>query len=131
MNSIAPQADLQAEFLALLDAAVRAHAGDLHIRLSGDRAVVGATIRGDQVVVTEWPAERLESVLPAVFGLCDKADAYVYGSSRSMRMTGERVALPETVSMILAQFLAPKDGGRVFVARITREGDVCCGSCGG
>jgi hypothetical protein len=131
MTIIAPEADLQAEFQAILDAVVRAHAGELSIRIAGDRAQVIATIRGEQVQIADWSASRLESVLPAAFALCDKADAYVYGSARSMRMTGERMALPETVSMILAQFFAPKDGGRVFVARITREGDTCCGSCGG
>ncbi len=131
MNNIAPTADLQAEFQAILDAVVRAHAGDFSIRLAGDRALLGATVRGEAVQVADWPASRLESFLPAVFALCDKADTYVYGSSRSMRMTGERMALPETVSMILTQFFAPKDGGRVFVARITRESDTCCGSCGG
>lgn len=131
MNSIAPEADLQAEFQAILDAVVRAHAGEFSIRLSGDRALLGATVRGEPVQIADWSASRLETFLPAIFALCDKAEGYVYGSARSMRMTGERMALPESVTMILAQFFAPKDGGRVFVARITRESDTCCGSCGG
>lgn len=131
MTVVTPTADLQAEFRALLDAAARAHAGDLHIRLDGGRARVVATLQGQPTEVAQWPAERCETMLPAVFALCDKAEGYTYGSSHSLRMTGERAPLPAGVSMVLAQFFPAKDGGRHLVCRLTYEGDVCCGSCGG
>ncbi len=131
MNAIPPAADLKKEFLAFLDAAARAHAGELFVRLEGDRALVMATIRGEQVQVAEWPAARCEPFLTAAFAACDKADAYEYGAARSMRMSGVETPLPEGVSMVLVQFFAPKDGGRHLVCRLTYAGDVCCGSCGG
>lgn len=131
MNSIAPKSDLQAEFLAYLEAAARAHAGEFHIRLDGDRAMVIATVRGEPAHVTTWSAGRCEALLRAAFSLCDGAGDYDYGSARSMRMTGANAALPEGVSMVLVQFMPPKDGGRHLVVRLTYQGDVCCGSCGG
>lgn len=131
MSAVTPAADLQNEFKALLDAAARDHAGDLHIRIEGDRAVVIETVRGEPKQVAEWPAVRCQSLLPAVFDLCDKAEGYVYGSVHSLRLTGERMRMPEGVSMVLVQFFAPKDGGRHLVCRLTYEGDICCGSCGG
>lgn len=131
MTAAAALADLQSEFRSLLEAAAEVHAGDLHIRLEGDAAKVIATVRGQPAAVTEWPAERCESFLGAVFALCDKADGFRYGEARSLRMSGERFALPGKVSGALVQFLPPTQGGRVLVVRINYEGDACCGSCGG
>lgn len=126
-----PIADLQADFRSLLAAAADVHAGDVHIRLDGSQARVAAMVRGQVVPVTDWPVERCEAYLAAVFALCDKADAYVHGSARSMRMTGERLALPGGVSGCMVQFLPPADGDRVLVVRLNYVGDACCGSCGG
>ncbi|GEM_PF-1985757 len=131
MTVLTATADLQSEFRDLLEAAAAAHAGDLHIRLEGDVAKVFATLRGQATAVIEWPAARCESFLSAVFGLCDKADAFTYGTARNMRLSGERFTLPGKVSGCLVQFLPPSDGGRVLVVRINYEGDACCGSCGG
>lgn len=131
MNALSSHKDLQNEFLALIESAACAHANDLHIRVAGDRAQVMATVRGEALPVAEWPLSRCEDLLSAAFALCDKADDYVYGSARSMRMTGERAALPEGVTMALVQFMPAKDGGRHLVARLSYAGDVCCGTCGG
>jgi hypothetical protein len=128
MTHIAP---LQAEFLALLDTAARHHANDLHIRIEGERAMVRATVSGSVMDVADWPASRCGELLPAAFRLTDGEDDYVYGDSRSARMTGARVALPATVSMVFLQFFPARDGQRHLVARITRESDTCCGTCGG
>lgn len=124
-------ADFQSDFRSLLTAAADVHAGDVHIRLDGPRAKVAATVRGQVVPVADWPAEHCQDFLGAVFALCDKADAYVYGSARAMRMTGERLALPDKVSGCMVQFLPPADGDRVMVVRLNYQGDACCGSCGG
>lgn len=131
MTAITATADLQTEFRSLLEAAAEVHAGDLHIRLEGGAAKVVATVRGQAAPVTEWPAARCEAFLGAVFALCDKADSFTYGAARSMRLSGERFALPAKVSGCLVQFLPPSDGGRLLVVRINYEGDACCGSCGG
>jgi hypothetical protein len=32
---------------------------------------------------------------------------------------------------VLMQFMPAADGGRRLVARISYQGDMCCGSCGG
>jgi hypothetical protein len=131
MTAIPTTTHLQSEFAALLNAAAEAHAGDLHIRLDGDTARVGATVRGQPAAITTWPAERCEAFLSAVFALCDGADSFRYGSARSMRLSGERLELPAKVSGCLVQFLAPVEGGRVLVVRINYQGEACCGSCGG
>lgn len=131
MTAVQNSTHLQSEFAALLQAAAEAHAGELHLRLDGDQARVGATVRGQPAAVAAWPAERVESFLSAVFALCDGADAFTYGSARSMRLSGERLTLPAKVSGCLVQFLPPVDGGRVLVVRINYQGDACCGSCGG
>lgn len=122
---------LEAEFNSLLLSAARDHASQIFIRLAGERAEAVATISGGDVVMADWPAERALEILPAAFGLCDSADPYAPGSARTVQMTGQNNALPAGIRSILVQFLPPRDGGRVLVARITREGDTCCGTCGG
>lgn len=131
MSVAAPAADAQAELLALLDAAVSAHANVVQVRVDKDAAVIEIMAAGSPVDVREVPLSRCADLLPALFSLCDEADDYVYGSSRSARMTGVKMALPAGVSMVFVQFFPARDGQRHMVARLTYDGDVCCGSCGG
>lgn len=124
--------DLSREFATLLTAAMDIHASEIQVALDGDQAPVTANIRGERLKVAEWPADRCPAMLKAAYGLCDGAgEDFAYGKSYSLRMTGERFRLPPGVTMILMQFLPPRDGARHLVARVSREADVCCGTCGG
>lgn len=124
--------DLRAEVATLLTTAADIHASEVQVALDGDTARVTATIRGERLDVVRWPTARCPAIMEAAYGLCDGAgDDFAYGKTHSLRMTGERFRLPAGVTMILMQFLPPRDGGRHLVARFTREADVCCGSCGG
>lgn len=133
MNAIAtPAAELQAEFLTLVEAAARRHAGQFEIRIEAGRAVAVIGVDGQGETLAEWPADHCRALLPAAFALIDGAvGAYEYGSFRSGLMTGARAPLPAGVATVFLQFFAAREGARHLVARITREGDVCCGTCGG
>ncbi len=122
--------DPKAELLSLLDAAVAAHANLVQIRVESGRALVETLAAGRVVAVVDWPLERCSEALPAAFALCDGADDYQYGSSRTARMTGETVALPAGVAMVFIQFFPARDGQRHLVARLTYDSDTCCGTCG-
>jgi hypothetical protein len=131
MNVVSAAADMQAEFQSLLSETVRRHGKELTIRINGDKALAMAKIDSGEEILAEWPASRCEAFLTAVFGLCDQADPYTYGSSRSLFMTGEKATLPVELRTVLVQFMPFKDGGRHLVARLTYQGDMCCGTCGG
>ena len=119
------------ELPTLLEQAVAAHANLVQVRLDGGRAVVEIMASGSVVAATGWPLEHCSQVLPATFGLCDGADDYQYGSSRTARMTGEKLALPAGITMVFLQFFPARDGQRHLVARLTYDSETCCGTCGG
>ena len=123
--------DPKAELLSLLKHAVTVHATLLQIRVEGGRALVETLAAGQVIDVVDWPLERCAQALPAAFALCDGADDYQYGSSRTARMTGEAAALPPGLTMVFMQFFPARDGQRHLVARLTYDSDTCCGSCGG
>lgn len=129
MNMIAP--DANTEITKLLQAAIAAHANVVQIRVAGDTAVIETLATGTVVATEEWPLARCAEVLPAAFRLCDEADDYEYGSSRSARMTGTKAPLPKGLTMVFLQFFPARDGQRHLVARLTYDSDTCCGTCGG
>lgn len=131
MTVAAPAADAQAELLALFDTAVSAHANVVQVRVDKETAVIEIMAAGNPVDAREIPLSRCLDLLPALFSLCDESDDYVYNSSRSARITGMKMPLPAGVSMVFVQFFPARDRQRHMVARITYDGDVCCGSCGG
>ena len=121
----------QIEMLSLLEEAVAAHANVVQVRLEDGRALVETLATGQVVATRQWPGSRCQEALPAAFGLCDESDGYEYGTSRSAKMTGLKVALPKGVTMVFIQFFPPRDGQRHMVARLTYDSDTCCGTCGG
>jgi hypothetical protein len=129
MNMITPEA--QAEVLNLFEAAVAAHANVVQFRVSGEAAVVETLATGSVVDSREMPLARCADLLPAAFRLCDEADDYQYGTSRSARMTGLKAPLPKGLTMVFLQFFPARDGQRHLVARLTYDSDTCCGTCGG
>ncbi|MDO8607774.1 MAG: hypothetical protein Q7R40_14650 [Phaeospirillum sp.] len=131
MTVIAASLDPKAEMLALLNNAVAAHANVVQIRVAGDDAMVETLATGAVVATAGWTLARCAQALPAVFGLCDGADDYEYGSTRTARMTGEKAPLPPGVTMVFIQFFPARDGQRHLVARLTYDSDTCCGTCGG
>jgi hypothetical protein len=118
-------------FTDLLQLAAGAHASELTLRVENGQASVVAMVRGDAAQLAQWPESEAAPFLAQAFAVCDGADDFVPGVSRMMRMTGERAALPAGVATALVQFLPPREGGRHLVVRLSYEGDVCCGTCGG
>jgi hypothetical protein len=118
-------------FLDLVHNAAGAHASEVNLRIEDGEAKVVAMIRGDAALMASWPAAETGAFLAQAFALCDGADSFTPGSSRMMRMTGERAPLPAGIATVLVQFLPPRDGARQLVVRLSYEGDVCCGTCGG
>lgn len=129
MNVLSPES--QVEFLSLLEHAVAAHANVVQVRLVGETAIAEIVATGTVVASREMPTARCAELLPSAFALCDEADTYQYGASRSARMTGLKVALPQGVVMVFLQFFPARDGQRHLVARLTYDSDTCCGTCGG
>jgi hypothetical protein len=123
--------DPTSEVQSLLANAVALHANVVQIRVAGDRALAETLAAGRVVDLRDWPLERCAEMLPAAFALCDGPDDFEYGTSRSARMTGEKVPLPTGVTMVFNQFFPARDGQRHLVARITYDADTCCGTCGG
>ena len=119
------------EFLTLLNAAKAAHANLIQVRVDKGRALVETMAAGQVVATEDWPLEHCSAALPSAFALCDGPDDYQYGSSRSTRMTGEKVPLPPGLTMVFVQFFPARDGQRHLVARLTYDSDTCCGTCGG
>lgn len=111
--------------------AANVHATEMQLRRGDDgQDLLVAMVRGDAALMATLDAMQSDAVLAQAFAACDGGGDYVAGTARMMRMTGESVTLPKGVTQILMQFMA--DGGaRRLVARISYDGDVCCGSCGG
>lgn len=122
---------MTATFAELLTSAATLHANEIQLR-AGDESPdqVVAMVRGDSVLVAELAEGAAADFLAQAFSACDGADDYRAGAGRMMRLTGERLALPKGIAQVLMQFLPP-GGARQLVARISYDGDVCCGSCGG
>lgn len=106
------------------------HANEIQVRTAEGGHHLVAMVRGDAVVMGELDADQVAAFLDQAFGLCDGADDYRAGAGRMMRLTGERLDLPTGIAQVLMQFLPP-GGVRQLVARLSYDGDVCCGSCGG
>lgn len=106
------------------------HANEIQVRTAESGHQLVAMVRGDAVVMGELDADQALIFLDQAFALCDGADDYRAGAGRMMRLTGERLALPKGIPQVLMQFLPP-GGARQLVARISYDGDVCCGACGG
>lgn len=121
----------QEAVLKTLAVAARSHALDLQVKMAGDKAALTVTMAGEAVEVGSVPADDVEAFMTAAWSLCDGNGAFQYGTYQSAKMTGEKAALPPDVSVIHLQFSPRKDGARHLVARITRSGDTCCGTCGG
>ncbi|CAA7621334.1 conserved hypothetical protein [Magnetospirillum sp. LM-5] len=118
-------------FLDLVHNAAAAHASEVNLRIEDGRTQVVAMVRGDAILMAETGAEQAQTFLADAFSRCDGADSFTLGSARMMRMTGERAPLPDGISTALVQFLPLREGGRALVVRLSYEGDVCCGTCGG
>lgn len=123
--------ETRSPLLALLADAVAAHANVVQVRLESGGAVVETLAAGRVEASAQWSLDQCAAALPSAFALCDEANDYDYGSSRSARMTGVKTPLPAGVSMVFLQFFPPRDGQRHLVARITYDADTCCGTCGG
>lgn len=122
---------MTAPFAQLLTSAATIHANEIQLR-AGDQGLdqVVAMVRGDSVLMAELDETATADFLAQAFSACDGAEAYQPGASRMMRLTGERLDLPKGIAQVLMQFL-PQGGARQLVARISYDGDVCCGTCGG
>lgn len=122
---------MKSTFAELLNAAATLHANEIQLRAGEDGPErVVAMVRGDAVLMAELEAAQADALLAQAFSACDGADSYQPGTARMMRLTGERLALPQGIAQVLMQFL-PQGGARRLVGRIAYDGDVCCGSCGG
>lgn len=117
--------------LETLNVAARSHAHDLQIRLAGDQAIMAVTVDGQLHEIGSLAADDCETLLSAAYALCDGDGQFQYGTYQSAKMTGEKAPLPPDISVIHLQFSPRKDGARHLVARFTRSGDTCCGTCGG
>jgi hypothetical protein len=118
-------------FLDLVHNAAAAHASEINLRSEDGRARVVAMVRGDSMLMAEAGADQAQAFLADAFARCDGADTFMPGSARMMRMTGERAPLPAGIATALVQFLPEREGGRTLVVRLSYDGDVCCGTCGG
>ncbi|OJX70336.1 hypothetical protein [Magnetospirillum sp. 64-120] len=111
--------------------AANVHASEIQLRRGEDgQDSLVAMVRGDAVLMATLDQGAAETFLGQAFAVCDGAESYAPGIGRMMRLTGERLELPKGVSQVLMQFMAA-GGARRLVSRISYEGDVCCGSCGG
>lgn len=131
MTTITAALDLRADFLSLLEEAAAAHANIVQLRLDGVAAIMETLATGTVVARAEGRLADCAQMLPAIFALADGLADYTYGDNRSTRMTGEKAPLPPGVAMVFLQFFPARDGQRHLVARITYDGDTCCGTCGG
>jgi len=125
-HSPARQAVLEA-----LGVAARNHALDLQVKLAGEQAVFLLNIDGQPREAGGMPAASCEEFMTAAWAVADGDGAFQYGTYQSAKMTGEKAPLPPDISVIHLQFSPRKDGARHLVARFTRSGDTCCGTCGG
>lgn len=131
MSVIIPILEPKARIADLLGAAVAAHANIVQLRLEEEGAVMEIMAAGQVVSREVWPRESCAQLLPAAFALCDGVDDYSYDTSRSAKMTGEKLPLPKGVAMVFVQFFPARPGQRHLVARVTYDADTCCGTCGG
>lgn len=106
------------------------HANEIQLRVAESGHQLVAMVRGDAVMMGELEVDQVADFLGQAFALCDGADEYQTGRGQMMRLTGERLPLPAGIAQVLMQFL-PNGGARRLVARISYDGDVCCGTCGG
>ena len=118
-------------FVDLVHNAAGAHASEVNLRVEEGKTLITAMIRGDAALMAEAGADQSDTFLAQAFSACDDSDEYIPGKARMMRMTGQKAPLPNGVSTALVQFMPPREGGRSLVVRLTYEGDVCCGTCGG